>query len=113
MSALDIPLPTMPVVTRAITDSATGYPAATWVMGAAHPLTADMKVVRLVVHWGESLEIYSVCGSDPNVCSRNTVLWPHVLLTEEVMDRPVFLLELAAAETETAAAPEESEEAAP
>lgn len=98
--------PQMPVCTRVLSDRPmpTGDPSVdqsplTWQLAAAHPLMADVQIVRLVVHLGESFEVYGVRTDDPNVCSRHTIPWSHVRVTEEVMDRPTFVRELAEAET--------------
>jgi hypothetical protein len=68
----------------------------TWIVGQAHPLVPQMKVMRMFVDRG-GVEVYSV-SDDGKAGMRNLVPMSWVRLIEEAMPLDVFVEELAAAE---------------
>jgi len=68
----------------------------TWVFGEAHPLTPDMRIIRMFIK-GDGIEIYSVPGDTSKksgVCTRNLIPMSSVRFTEEAMPINVFVEEL-------------------
>jgi len=120
VQAIELPKPNFPMVTRMISDplfpeskpQTVGCPHCkgnisvsapsdkqepiTWIVGQAHPLVPDMKLVRMFVDSG-GVEVYSV-SSDGKAGMRNLVPMDSIRLVEEAMPLDVFVEEITAAE---------------
>ena len=107
---LELPTANYPLVNRVIADhpfptemkqGETPEPhrssAVVWILGQPHPIVADMKVVRMYVVPGVSIEVYS-SSADGKLGVRNVIPWNQVRLVEEVCDVQSFIDEIRDAE---------------
>jgi hypothetical protein len=108
VQTVELPPPGFPMLTRMISDrlfppdaKSQGEPQGepepvTWIVGQAHPLVPDMRVMRMFIDQSV-VEVYSV-SSDGKAGIRNRVPMHSIRLTEEAMPLDVFVEELIAAE---------------
>lgn len=107
---LELPVARYPLVNRVIADhpfptetpqgqtvESFRAPAVIWTIAQPHPLVADLKVVRMYMVPGVSVEIYSM-KSDGTLGVRNIIPWNQVRLAEEICDVQSFIDEITAAE---------------
>ncbi len=97
MREIKLPQPQPPIVTRVLSDNlaaAAGGDPLLWVVGAAHPMDKQSKVVRMFVYE----RVVHVYTSREGNCVRNVIPLARVRLVEEVMPVEMFVEELQAAE---------------
>jgi hypothetical protein len=113
---LKLPTASYPVVNRVLSDNPFPPTVVTpgivppvqpvlWLLGEAHPMMPDMKVMRMYVVMGVAVEVYSAAANGTMGC-RHTIPWPFVRLCEEVMDPETFVEEITEAERDSGDEPE-------
>lgn len=99
-NVLELPKATYPVCNRAISRDPQSGAMIVWALGEPHPIVEKMKVVRLYIIAGASVEVYAA-AEDGKLGARVTLPWHTVSMVEEVMDPATFVDEIASAEEES------------